>query len=186
MTDTALNLLIVDDDALLRNSLFHTLSLAGYRVRCANGGHSALSELQREIPDLLLSDLNMPGLSGFELLTMVRGRFPGIQVIAMSGAYFGDNVPPGVFADAFYEKGRGGRSLLQIVADVAGRGRSLDVRNGRRPQVGVSGERSGSDDQAIVAGACCSGVRSVKEHGQFPKRIAMLSEPHAKEMEIVG
>jgi hypothetical protein len=79
---------------------------------------------------------------------MERGRFPGIQVIAMSGAYFGDDVPPGVFADAFYEKGREVRSLLQIVADVAGCGRSLATRNNRRQQEGVSGERSGSDDQA--------------------------------------
>jgi DNA-binding response OmpR family regulator len=68
MSDIALNLLIVDDDALLRSSLFHTLSLAGYRVRCADGGHSALSKLEREVPDLLLSDLEMPGLSGFEWL----------------------------------------------------------------------------------------------------------------------
>lgn len=129
MSDTSLNILIVDDDALLRMSLLQMLTVAGYSVRSADGGHAALSEMERETPDLLLSDLNMPGLSGFELLSVVRGRFPGIHVIAMSGAYTGDDVPPGVFADAFYEKGRGGKSLMQTVADVVGCSRSLGARD---------------------------------------------------------
>ncbi len=128
MSNSGLNILIVDDDALLRMSLLQVLTSAGYNVRSSDGGQAALCEMEREIPDLLLSDLNMPGLSGFELLFAVRGRFPGIQVIAMSGAYFGDDVPPGVCADAFYEKGRGVSWLMQIVGDVAGRGRSLDAR----------------------------------------------------------
>lgn len=131
MSDTRLDILIVDDDELLRMSLLQMLTVAGYHVRSADGGHAALCDIEREPPDLLLSDLNMPGLSGFELLSEVRGRFPDIHVIAMSGAYFGEDVPPGVFADAFYEKGQQGRSLMQIVADVAGCSRPLDRRNHR-------------------------------------------------------
>jgi CheY-like chemotaxis protein len=133
MSDIIFKVLIVDDDALLRMSLLQTLTHAGYKVRSADGGHAALSEIDRETPDLLLSDLNMPGLSGFELLSIVRRRFPAIQVIAMSGAYFGDSVPTGVFADAFYEKGRGVRSLMEIVADVAGCDRPLNTSNSRHP-----------------------------------------------------
>jgi len=119
-SETSLNVLIVDDDSLLRMSLLQALTQAGYNVRSVDGGHAALSEIDRETPDLLLSDLNMPGLSGFELLSVVKRRFPAIQVIAMSGAFFGHSVPTGVFADAFYEKGRGVRTLMQIVAEVAG------------------------------------------------------------------
>ena len=133
MSDIIFKVLVVDDDALLRMSLLQTLTHAGYKVRSADGGHAALSEIDRETPDLLLSDLNMPGLSGFELLSEVRRRFPAIQVIAMSGAYFGDSVPTGVFADAFYEKGRGVRSLMEIVADVAGCDRPLNTSNSRHP-----------------------------------------------------
>jgi hypothetical protein len=57
----------------------------------------------------------MPGMSGFELLSVVRRRFPAIQVIAMSGKCSGDGVPPAVAADAFYEKGTNLGSLLQII-----------------------------------------------------------------------
>jgi len=127
MPDTTLNVLLVDDDALLRITLLQALTHAGHRVRSVDGGYAALSEIDRETPDLLLSDLHMPGLSGFELLSVVRRRFPDIQVIAMSGAQFGDGVPPGVFADAFYEKGRGMASLLQLVADIAGSRQTLNT-----------------------------------------------------------
>jgi CheY-like chemotaxis protein len=120
ISETKLRILIVDDDASLGISLWEILTNAGYDVRSVHGGQAALSEIDREPPDLLLSDLNMPGLSGFELLAVVRRRFPTVNVIAMSGAYFGDEVPPGVLADAFYEKGRGGKVLIRIVADVVG------------------------------------------------------------------
>ena len=57
----------------------------------------------------------MLGMSGFELLSVVRRRFPVIRVIAMSGTFSGDGVPPGVVADAFHEKGTDLGSLLQIM-----------------------------------------------------------------------
>jgi CheY-like chemotaxis protein len=116
MTDSTLRVLIVDDDAFLRNSLSQILTGSGFKVRAAGDATAALSEIVKEMPDVLLSDLNMPGLSGFELLAAVRRRFPAIHVIAMSGAFVGDAVPPGVVADAFYEKGRGVNALIEIMA----------------------------------------------------------------------
>ncbi len=77
-----------------------------------------------EMPDILLSDLNMPGMSGFELLSVVRRRFPAIQVIAMSGAFSGDTVPTGIVADAFYEKGRSPGTLVEMVRAMAQTDRS--------------------------------------------------------------
>jgi len=60
----------------------------------------------------------MPGMSGFELLSIVRRQFPAIRVIAMSGAFSGNQVPCGVIADAFYEKGNGVAVLLKAIESV--------------------------------------------------------------------
>ncbi len=112
-------LLLVDDELSVRKLLSQILTRSGYCVRCCAGGFSALSNLQHEVPDILLSDLNMPGMSGFELLSVVRRRFPAIKTIAMSGAYSGDDMPPGVAADAFYGKGANLKALIQIVDAMA-------------------------------------------------------------------
>jgi CheY-like chemotaxis protein len=119
MPNPLVSLLIVDDEPFIRESLTHVLTEIGYRVRSAEDGFSALREMRHEVPDLLLSDLNMPNMSGFELLSVVRRRFPWIRTIAMSGSYSGNEVPSGVTADAFYEKGSSIRSLLQIIGGLA-------------------------------------------------------------------
>jgi CheY-like chemotaxis protein len=89
MPRTRATILIVDDDATLRVILKMFFSEAGYLVQLASDGFSALAQIRQEAPDLLLSDLNMPGMSGFELLSVVRRRFPEIRVIAMSGSFLG-------------------------------------------------------------------------------------------------
>jgi CheY-like chemotaxis protein len=106
-------LLIVDDEPSIRLSLSQLLTEHGYSVRSADDGLSALLAIGMEIPDILLSDLHMPGMSGFELLLVVRNRFPAIGVIAMSGAFSGTVVPSGVAADGFFQKGGSIGSLLR-------------------------------------------------------------------------
>jgi CheY-like chemotaxis protein len=115
MSDTTARILIVDDDECIRTSMSLVLSEVGYHVSSAEDGFSALRKIRRESPEILLSDLNMPGMSGFELLSVVRRRFPAILVIAMSGAFCGNEVPSGVSADAFYQKGSRVSELLQIL-----------------------------------------------------------------------
>jgi len=51
-----------------------------------------LVEIRNGIPDLVLSDLNMLGMSGIELLSVIRRRFPSIRVIAMGAMFFGAEV----------------------------------------------------------------------------------------------
>ena len=156
-------LLIVDDKKLIRTSLSLELTEMGYSVRSAQDGFSALYELREEIPDILLSDLNMPGMSGFELLRVVRRRFPTIQVIAMSGAFSGDEVPSGVAADAFYQKGSSMGALLRIIE-------SLRLMERRDPlPVRIAAplliQRSGSDTlgEAHVMIACSECLRTFPE-----------------------
>jgi CheY-like chemotaxis protein len=116
MLEARPGILIVDDEPSVRNSMALVLTEMGYQVRSAEDGLSALSEMRQEIPEILLSDLNMPGMSGWELLMEVRRLFPAIKVVAMSGAFCGNEAPSGVFADAFYQKGCGVSALLQILS----------------------------------------------------------------------
>lgn len=124
MPNAKVKLLIVDDEVSLRSSLSQIFTSFGHSVRSAEDGFSALDQIRNEMPDILLSDLNMPGMSGFELLSVVRRRFPKIQVIAMSGAFSGETVPPGIVADAFYEKGSRPGTLLEMVRAMANKERS--------------------------------------------------------------
>jgi DNA-binding NtrC family response regulator len=115
MPDSHAGILIVDDDRSIRTAMSQTLGEMGYGVRVAEDGLAALLQIQQEIPSILISDLNMPRMSGFELLSKVRRCFPAIQSIAMSGSFSGDEVPSGVAADAFYQKGSSIAALLRII-----------------------------------------------------------------------
>lgn len=116
MPELPAGILIVDDKLLVRTTLSESLGEIGYRVRTAQSALTALSEFQVEVPDILIADLHMPGMSGFELLRSVRRQFPAVLVIAMSGAYIGTEVPAGVLADAFFRKGCTIAVLLAIIA----------------------------------------------------------------------
>lgn len=97
-------ILVVDDDPLVREVSSAMLSSKGYEVRTAADGFEALVELRRALPDVIISDLAMPNMSGFELLSVVRRRFPQVPVIAISGEYAG-STPQGLISDAFFHKG---------------------------------------------------------------------------------
>jgi DNA-binding response OmpR family regulator len=112
-------ILIVEDDDQLRVLLCTILEQSGYSVRRAPDGIVALEELRSEVPDILLSDLYMPRMSGFELLSIVRRQFPLTRVIAMSSAFSASDVPPGITADAFYPKASDIAGLLKIIETMA-------------------------------------------------------------------
>jgi DNA-binding NtrC family response regulator len=124
MSVTKVRLLIVDDESSVRQSLCYVFQAIGYGVRTAEDGISALNSLREEMPEVLISDLNMPGMSGFELLTLVRRQFPHLKTIAMSGAFSGDEVPSGVNADAFYQKGSSVACMVKIIENLPRRDRT--------------------------------------------------------------
>ena len=124
------NLLLVEDDPSLRLLLSTILTQSGYRVRVSEDGFSALKRIRDEMPEIVLSDLFMPGMSGFEFLSVVRRRFPAIRVVAMSSAYSGREIPKGVAADAFYEKATHMPALLAMIAGIE----RERVDSGGRPQ----------------------------------------------------
>src|SRR5260221_6767304 len=113
-----LQVLLVDDDAAVRESLAMLLSSCGYEVKTASNGLEGLAQMKETLPDIVISDLNMPRMSGYEFLSVIRGQFPQVLSVAMSGAHKGPSVPAGVAAHAFFRKGENVLRLPAIVADL--------------------------------------------------------------------
>lgn len=77
-------ILIVEDDHDLREALVTTLELAKFRVREAANAEEALARLAESPVDMVVSDVNMPGLSGHELLAEVQRRHPGLPMMLIT------------------------------------------------------------------------------------------------------
>jgi CheY-like chemotaxis protein len=77
-------ILVADDEPVMRNLLLRILETEGYRVTLASSAQEALEKLQDEKYDLLLSDVKMPGMSGFELLRATKASYPDMAVIMMT------------------------------------------------------------------------------------------------------
>jgi len=115
MLDMPGKLLIIDEDVSVRTSLSLVFSTLGYRMRSSKDALSGLSELTKDIPDVLLCDLDMVRMSSLEFLLIVRRRFPSVRVIARGQDFSGNKVPHGVAADAYYQKGTGPVRLIKAV-----------------------------------------------------------------------
>jgi CheY-like chemotaxis protein len=111
-------LLVVDDDSGVRNVLQARLAHEGYEVVVAKDGFDALAQMRGALPDLIISDLKMPNMSGFELLSVVRRRFPQIPTIAISGEFTPPVEPLGVLADAFLSKPHTSEELLAEISEL--------------------------------------------------------------------
>jgi two-component system cell cycle sensor histidine kinase/response regulator CckA len=78
-------ILLVDDDPAVRKSLGKALGKAGYIVEESAGGEEALESIQRQCPDVLLSDLVIPPPNGEQLAALSRQYCPEVLLIFMSG-----------------------------------------------------------------------------------------------------
>ncbi len=84
MSDYRGSILIADDEEAARSSLGQILLDDGYQVTQAADGQEALRLVAREAPDVLLTDLRMPGMDGQELLSRVRQGYPEVDVVVMT------------------------------------------------------------------------------------------------------
>jgi len=77
------HILLVDDDDLLRRSLTFNLEKAGYRVSAAANAEDALAVAARDVPDLVLLDIGLPGMDGLDALRHFQNRI-GVPVIFLT------------------------------------------------------------------------------------------------------
>jgi len=125
-------ILVADDDSAIRELWVEALTRAGYRVLSADNGLEALGLMQAIIPDLMILDLRMPGLSGEDILKELRGSamLKRIPVLIISGFLDGDlSVGDGLNIVARLPKPIRTRNLLEAVA-AALSPRSGEIRSG--------------------------------------------------------
>ena len=78
-------ILVVDDDQIIRESLCEFLKVEGYQCNGAAGFKQALTELDKQDYNLVITDVNMPEVDGFELLRVIRKRYPEVVTIVITG-----------------------------------------------------------------------------------------------------
>ena len=95
--DTTLCVLVVDDEDAIREFVKHALS--DYKIQEARNGEEALTIMQAAKPDLVITDIRMPRMDGFELAARIQQDFPEIPVIALSGYISRDEAAEHNFVD---------------------------------------------------------------------------------------
>jgi two-component system chemotaxis response regulator CheY len=85
-TTNPVRVMVVDDDNLMREVLKALLRDEHFAVVGeARDGQSALTLLERTTPDIVCLDVNMPGMSGIDVLKTIRSRYPDIRVVMITG-----------------------------------------------------------------------------------------------------
>ena len=97
--------LVVDDDPIVLENTASVVRSFGFSVRTAEGGFVALKILREVLPDIILTDLRMPGMSGFELLSIVRRRFPHVPTNRNQWRIHPGEHAPWTAVDHFFQKG---------------------------------------------------------------------------------
>jgi CheY-like chemotaxis protein len=86
--------LVVDDDAMVGQTIEALLQRQGYDVTLADGGEAGLLALEARTFDVMLVDIFMPHMRGFESIRIFHERAPAIPLIAMSGYAFASSASP--------------------------------------------------------------------------------------------
>lgn len=83
-TNNKKNILVVDDDSMVRKLLFDVLSLYKFAVYAVDNGISALDLLKKMDFDIIITDYSMPEMDGIELTKMIRSQYPRSLIIGIS------------------------------------------------------------------------------------------------------
>jgi DNA-binding response OmpR family regulator len=80
-----MRVLVIDDEKNLADTLVWILERAGFEATSAYDGESALQRLDTFQPDVVISDVIMPGINGIEVCTRIQARFPKCHILLFSG-----------------------------------------------------------------------------------------------------
>jgi len=81
------DILVIEDDAIMREAVSEWLRAAGYRVRTAENGDTGLASVTANLPALVVTDLHMPGTGGAVVIGELKRHHPEIPIVAISGLF---------------------------------------------------------------------------------------------------
>lgn len=132
-------ILVVDDEPDISALVAYHLARSSYRVRTAGDGHDALRAIEHQIPDLIVLDLMLPGVSGLEILRDLRARHETktIPIILLTARREESDRIEGLRlgADDYLAKPFSPQELILRVAAVLRRARQVPVLDGRGQRV---------------------------------------------------
>jgi DNA-binding NtrC family response regulator len=119
-------LLIIDDEAAIRESLEALLDMEGFSVTCTADGARGLQKLEEDVYDMVLLDLSLPGQSGFEVLQTIRSRHANLPVIMITAHGTVQNVVEAMHqgANNFVQKPWDNEKLLADIRAAIGQHRA--------------------------------------------------------------
>ena len=118
----AQHILVVDDDPGIRDVVTMVLRDEGFPVATATNGRQALASITAARPELVLLDLNMPVMTGWEVLSQLQAALAGIPVVVMTAAQGGQAEAQRCHADGYLGKPFDLEDLLTVVERCLRRG----------------------------------------------------------------
>jgi len=97
-------ILIIDDDVQIRNILEKLLSIIGFEIFTACDGYHAIEKLNKINVDLIITDYNMPGITGIDTIKSIKQINPDIPIIMISGHTFDNPNKLNDYVDVFFNK----------------------------------------------------------------------------------
>lgn len=93
MTRDVVSVLIVEDDWMHRDFLVRLLQLKGYEVRVAVNGEDAIGDLRLHMPDAVVLDMGLPGISGYQVARLIRADAPTrhLPIVALTAFALGED-----------------------------------------------------------------------------------------------
>ena len=166
------HILVVDDDADMLRLLSMRLTAAGYRVSAVGSAEAALNQLDSEQPQLVLSDVQLPGRDGLALFDLVRARHPALPVILLTAH---GTIPDAVEATArgvftYLTKPFDGKALLDKIAQAL----SLSAPVVQAPRGG--GDESWRDEIVSRSGRMAEVLAEAQMVAQSDASVLMLGD----------
>jgi DNA-binding response OmpR family regulator len=133
---TAKKILIVEDNVALLRGLKDNFQAEGYQVRTAHDGHEGLDKLLADPPDLLLLDVMLPRVSGYEICRAARARHLQTPILMLTAKCQVDDIVLGLQlgADDYLTKPFSVRELLARARTLSGRASAYAVPRAREDQ----------------------------------------------------